>query len=407
MAALAEALVVESITKKSNHQANIVRITEVLPHGNADKLEIIQLGGYQVVVRKGDFKPGTLGVYIQPDSVIPQTAPFSFIWQPYVDSLKNDPTSLINWTDVQVIVPEKRRRITVRKFRGEWSEGLLLPVTDFGFATEGENAPRVGEDVSDLLGITHYDPDKGVENTKGESMHAPRYKRPKTLKGWVRFILRKLGILKTDRAMEVSFEAPVYDVEAYKNHKNTIDENEFVYITEKIHGSNARYVYLDGEMYAGSRNLWKAPNSNCVWRKALKEQPWIELICKANPGYIVYGEVTPTQKGFNYGNEDGSVRFFLFDIRTPDGRWLPRMEYVTLKGIESVDLGYAEVPHIFTGAFNAETVKQYVDGQSLVENSGHIREGVVIRPVNERSVRGLGRVQLKAVSNAFLEKDSK
>lgn len=28
-------------------------------------------------------------------------------------------------------VPEKGRRITVRRFRGQYSEGLLLPLSDF------------------------------------------------------------------------------------------------------------------------------------------------------------------------------------------------------------------------------------------------------------------------------------
>lgn len=36
-----------------------------------------------------------------------------------------------------------------------------------------------------------------------------------------------------------------------------------------------------------------------------------------------------------------------------------------------------------------------------------IREGVVIKTVPERHVRGVGRCQLKIVSNVFLEKDNK
>ena len=109
---------------KLNHQANIVRITEVLKHGNADSLEIIPIGEYQVVSRIGQFKVGDYGVYLQPDSVVPQTEPFKFIWEPYMCI----PTE----AGVEFTVPEKRRRITVRKFRGEWSEGLLLPLCDFG-----------------------------------------------------------------------------------------------------------------------------------------------------------------------------------------------------------------------------------------------------------------------------------
>src|SRR6202789_2333340 len=111
------------MTKKANHQVNIVRITEIKEHTNADSLEIIPIGEYQVVSRKGQFHIGDLGVYLQPDSVVPQTEPFRFIWDPYLA------------VQMDGIVPEKRRRITVRKFRGEWSEGLLLPLSDFGKVT--------------------------------------------------------------------------------------------------------------------------------------------------------------------------------------------------------------------------------------------------------------------------------
>src|ERR1700679_1980653 len=93
--------------KKANHQANIVTVREVLPHNNADNLEIIPVGEYQVVSRKGQFKVGDLAVYIQPDSVVPQTEPFSFIWQDHVG--------------IDGTVPESRRRIKPKRLRQEWS----------------------------------------------------------------------------------------------------------------------------------------------------------------------------------------------------------------------------------------------------------------------------------------------
>ena len=45
--------------------------------------------------------------------------------------------------------------------------------------------------------------------------------------------------------------------------------------------------------------------------------------------------------------------------------------------------------------------------QANIVRIANIREGVVITPLIERHVRGLGRLQLKLVSNAYLEKDSK
>lgn len=390
--------------KKSNHQANIVRVAEILPHTNADSLEIIPIGGYQVVVKKGQFKTGDLAVYIQPDSVVPQTEPFRFIWG------QHQITEMGNVTPESV--SERRRRITVRKFRKEWSEGLLLPISDFSGGLHHE--PKLaygwlkeGDDVSDLLGITHYDPDKGRESTTGDNERSPGYSRwPRSLKGWYYFILRKLGLRsKNNEAMyrETGIEFPVYDVEAFKNFKRAFEPGEQVVVTEKIHGSNARYLFLNGHMFAGSRTLWKSEKSPCVWRKALSQNPWIETWCRAHPGYVLYGEVTPTQKGFNYGKDD--VQFFVFDIRTPEGTW---MEWIpSWPDTYEMLQGLTIVPVLYTGPFDAQKIIFIVDGPSTVPGAKHIREGLVIKAVRERQIRGLGRVQLKVVSNAFLEKDNK
>lgn len=66
--------------KKLSHQANIVRLGDPRVHTNADKLELFDIEGYQVVSQKGQFKAGDLAVYIQPDSVVPEHPAFEFLW---------------------------------------------------------------------------------------------------------------------------------------------------------------------------------------------------------------------------------------------------------------------------------------------------------------------------------------
>jgi len=742
--------------KKANHQANIVRITEIKTHTNADTLEIIPIGEYQVVSKKGQFHVGDLAVYIQPDSVVPQTEPFRFIWEQYMCVPQPG-------VEAEFVVPEKRRRITVRKFRGEWSEGLLLPLSDFPDIWYTGIPCGEDDDVSDLLGITHYDPDAGKEQTKGENSHGPKLKKkyPKSIRGWIKYIWRYakhlFGRYDAVGGIEagVNLGIPVYDVEALKNYKNTFAPDDEVIITEKIHGcvtnstkirmangdrkfirdivegdcvlgrnpfgqlvpslvkkkynngkadtwlkvvgkreglagrgnsffavnctpehqfwveennefteaknikegnhvltirtdldltplqfqvslgkllgdgslschvgtatihfghriedkeylewtqkglgqlsndytdtefsgygtkmirgssigsaflkkefacfyesgekqvpywvedaltpiavafwymddgsllhsefqedratfatcgfnnkscehlvnglkklgiessiqdleyrrivlnsvnaeklfllvapyvppcmqrklperyrggtgwlpkstnsykvslvpvivtsiennptikskrydletethnyfannilvhnSNARYVYLDGTMYAGSRTLWKALESNCVWRKALKENPWIEEWCKAHEGYVLWGEVTPTQGGFNYGSD--KVQFFTFDVYTPEGKWVDTTYPSDL--LQGIDKW---VPLLYTGLYGDAPLQVLVDGLSLAKGATNICEGIVIKTQVEQHVRGLGRKQLKLVSNKFLEKDNK
>lgn len=394
--------------KKANHQVNIVRLGEPRVHTNADSLELFDIGEYQVVTKKGNFKAGDLGVYIQPDSIVPQTEPFKFIWEAYVG--------------LDGTVPEKRRRITVKKFRGEWSEGLLLPVSDlFRPAVSDPNILEIieqgslygtlneGMDVSDILGITHYDPDEGKESAgDAETFKKQRSKWPRSLKGWWYYILRVLGIHTSGGQTngfdnETGVDMPVFDVDAFKHYKNAFEPGEMVEVTEKIHGSNARFVFRDEHMYAGSRTQWKAVTANCIWRKVLQAQPWIEDWCRRNPGYGLYGEVTPTQGDkFTYGSQDPQL--FSFDIRTPEGKWMDA-------GLRHLDPElYVDgnwVPVLYTGSFDWEAIKTLVDGPTTVPGAKGIREGIVIRPLKERHVRGLGRLILKVVSNAYLEKDNK
>lgn len=70
-------------------EANIILVGPVTPHPNADKLELTQVGGYQMVVGKGQFKEGDLAVFVQPDCVVPQTEPFRFIWGSYAEADPN------------------------------------------------------------------------------------------------------------------------------------------------------------------------------------------------------------------------------------------------------------------------------------------------------------------------------
>lgn len=391
--------------KKANHQVNVVRLGAPRVHTNADKLELFDIGGYQVVTQKGNFLEGDLAIYIQPDSVVPQMDQFAFLWEPYVTDkiVENGVTRYPDWP---AGVPDRRRRITVRKFRKEWSEGLLMPVADFGYVNPDGVAVVSGVgiveggDVSDLIGITHWTGDD-VESTESSNDSRPKRERPRTLKGWFFYLLFHMGLKSVKRALneELAFDVPKFDVENIKNFKNTITPFDPVIVTEKIHGSQGRYFFKEGRMYVGSRNFWKAPKSACVWRKALAQHSWIEEYCRANEGNILYGEVVPTQKGWRYGCDEGETNFFVFDIRDGlTGEYLPKQATMKTGGI-------TRVPVIFEGVYGEGFA---ADGPSLVKDAKTNREGIVITVTDPtRWQRGLGRIQLKQVSNAFLEKDSK
>jgi RNA ligase (TIGR02306 family) len=192
---------------------------------------------------------------------------------------------------------------------------------------------------------------------------------------------------------------PVYDVENFKHYNTTFKQGDEVVVTEKIHGSNGRYMFDGKRMWVGSKNLWKSEKSKCIWRRVLKDYPQIEEWCRAHPKNTLYTEVVPTQKGYDYGtNEKKPTDIFVFDIRDQDGVYWPKAKsLVEIK----------PVPIVYAGPFDKETINKLAEGKTLVTNAKHIREGIVIASCEERYERGLGRVQLKLKSNAFLEAEGK
>ena len=348
------------------------------------------------MVRKDAYKVGDLALYVQPDTVVPTMKQFAFLWD----------TPAVPEYDLNA-VPERKRRVTVRRFRGNWSEGLLMPLSDF---PEWQYQTYEGDDLADDLGFTHYEePEPGPSRMPRTR---PQYQHPCRSWGAFKFwVLYKLGFadqLHDDNAKPPKNTPPTYDMEGFKNYPHTFAEGEEVVVTEKIHGSNARYLFDGKKMHVGSKNLWKSEKSTCVWRRALKELPWIEEWCRDNVGYTLYGEVVPAQKGYAYGTETNgpedklrpAIKVFVFDILSPDGEWMSKG--FTLEPSNSLQ----KVPVLYTGPYDEAKIKALVEGKSAVDGKT-LREGIVIASATERTVRGLGRAQLKLKSLTFMEKEGK
>lgn len=65
---------------------------------------------------------------------------------------------------------------------------------------------------------------------------------------------------------------------------------------------------------------------------------------------------------------------------------------------------------VYRGPFDARMIPHLADGPSLVPGADHPSEGIVIRPLREQFHPDLvaclsGRLQVKAVSDAWLEQD--
>ncbi len=117
----------------STHSVNIVEITDIQPHPNADRLNIVHVSGWNCVVARGQFKPGDRAVYVEPDYVVPTARPeFAFLAKGHEDRTEH--------------------RMKAVRLRGQLSFGLLVPVP------ADVAALPVGSNVMENLGIRRYEP---------------------------------------------------------------------------------------------------------------------------------------------------------------------------------------------------------------------------------------------------------
>lgn len=89
-----------------------VEVMSVEPIEGADAIELAFVEGWQCVIKKGEFKPGDIGVYFEVDSFIPVREEFEFL---RASSYRNN--QLLG----------EGFRVKTMKMRGRYSQGLLVP----------------------------------------------------------------------------------------------------------------------------------------------------------------------------------------------------------------------------------------------------------------------------------------
>ena len=329
--------------------ATIRKIDALRPIPGADAIECAVVGGWTVVVKKGEFTPGDLAVYCEIDSWIPTAlAPFL--------SRGQAPR------EFDGIAGERLRTV---KLRGQLSQGLLLP-----YATCGKICAQ-DEDVSELLGIVKWEAPIPAQ-LAGEVRGA--------FPGW---------IPKTDqeRVQNLSAEFAEYTELAWE-------------VTEKLDGSSMTVYVNDDDFGVCSRNLnLRDTETNTLWRVAHREQI-ITAILDSGRNLAVQGELIGEGIQGNPYRLKGQS-FYVFDIYDIDaGHYLRPAE----RQLFCSDHELQHVPVIAhtarlmdtLGIASMENVLKFAEGASVLHASAE-REGVVFK-CTDRSL------SFKAISNRFLLK---
>ncbi len=339
----------------SAFEVPIVTVGPVEKHPNADSLGITQVFGFPVIVRLDGLKQGDTAVYIPVDSIVPDTPAFKFL--------------------------DGHFRIKAKKLRGVLSMGMLMPITEFP-ALMGGLPP--GDDTAARLGITKYE--QPVD-----------YSSP---------------LFKGDCEQDPGVVPGYTNIENFRRYPNLIPPWEPVVITEKLHGTNARFFFGNpqyqgdtlsrggdgtGRLYCGSHKTWKKPGETLWWEIA--KQYDLESKLKGLP-YALFGEIFGCVQDLKYGHKDGRRSLLIFDVYNySTGRYLDFAEAHKL--VEGMGLNW--VPVIYRGEMKPEGwLAHQANQESSIESADHVREGLVIRTAVERFHPEVGRLVLKYVGETYM-----
>lgn len=399
----------------SDFKVEVVKIDNVEKHPDADRLTIVTIGGYKCIANLKDdgtwrYNTGDLVVYIPEQAIIPE-------WLLKAHGFWKEPEDMNVSGAIQgkgTLAGSKGNRVKAIKLRGIVSQGILyagLQTMAIGFAENsncktldiqnGEGREAIcfeGQDVTELLGITKYEPEVPA-HMNGEVAARSEY-------------------------------AFKYDIENMQKYNRIFEDGEEVVVTEKRHGTLCCLAYvpgmnnpdfLDGDFFASSKGMLQkglfmknneANKSNMYHRYLISRNPVdetpmpvvLQKISQHVNGRPVYmfGEI------FGEGVQDLGYfckpRLEVFDIwvgMPSEGRYLSdgELEYV-LSNVANMK----RVPVLYRGPFNKEKMVELRDGKSTRDGKmiEQIKEGVVIRSTIEKENRWTGRTQLKFISPNYL-----
>ena len=337
--------------------ATIRKIDEIRPIEGADAIEAAVVGGWTVVVKRGEFTIGQLAVYCEIDSWIPtEIAPF-----------------LSKGQEPREYNGVRGERLRTAKFRGQISQGLLLPLTvfphslGFFYATD----KTVGEDVSHWLGIQKWE--------------API---PAQLAGDVEGVFPTV-IPKTDQERIQNL------TEQLKEWQGNTDFHWEV--TEKLDGSSMT-VFVHGDREGVCSRNWslKETAGNTLWVVTRRERI-IEKLRNTGRNLALQGELIGEGIQGNAYKITGQ-EFYVFDIYDIDrGEYLTPLErrlFCDTHGIKHVPVLAKEmvIQEWVTGLL------AMADGTSIL-NPKAAREGLVFK------CNTFGGPSFKCISNRWLIKN--
>lgn len=390
--------------------ASIQEIKNVSSIADADKIEVAKVLGWEVVVRKDEFKAGEKIVYFEIDSFLPASEKYSFVGK-----------ERINPITLNTANEEKGYRLATAVLRGQVSQGLILKFSELDNEISNmskedlvkhlESLP-IGSDVTGLLGVTKFD-------------------RPE--------IANELGVLVGTFPSQHISQTDEERIQTEPKSYSEIKDKPY-YISSKVDGTSITVVWHEGKLICATRN--NTLDKNNAIEKMLDNKE-VSSKLKEHDGNIsfqseLYG--VGIQKN-RLGIQDKRLATFTFSkdnkvlgleslldvvdelgLEIPEileigsnnpaqiKRILEKIELINSKRQDVNPVKSTEGPlkivvqKVVTNNFDysiAEIIER-INGTTY-STSGQLQEGGVVRPIED--VTGRSPVSFKVINNKYLLKD--
>ncbi len=376
--------------------ATIQKVVNIRPIPGADNIEVCNVLGWNVVIKKNDFKEGDWCVYCEIDSIMPDLPEFEFL-------------------------RERKFKIKTVKLRGQISQGICFPMSilkNQAFDLKMVDKIRIEEgfDVTEVLGVTKYEPNQ---------INGMKQRNKFVFPNWFPVFLRRFLVKKTPSFASIIIQLlpkgsstiartwlgvfPKTDETRVQVLKPLIEKHADIkcYVTEKLDGSSITCYLYKGKIGVCSRNLdIKRDKSNSFWSTAIN-MGIEEKLKELGSNIAIQGEMVGDgiQKN-KYKLSNKTIFFFsAFDIDKQEfysfNEFKILMNLLGLPTVPILNENYTLIPDI-------NKIVEESEGESMIGNNP--REGIVIRPLVEikdyefSKFLVSNRVSFKAVNPKFLLK---
>ena len=393
--------------KGERELAYVVKIDGISPIAGADRVELAHVGGWRIMVKKGQFQVGDYAIYFVNDSKVPEKEPFMFL-------------------------ESKHFKVKTQKyFKGTViSQGLLMALDDFILNSEvpswvqslkfqiSKGVDIEHEGVTEVIGVTYA----VEEDNKRKAASVDKYKkmaqrRPNIFKKpWAKWMMRRewgrkvmfaLFGKKKDKKNGWPSWVSKTDEERVQNMTWILEDKSEWIATEKIDGTSTTATYRrtgrkKHEFYICSRNVvFDKPDKGCYYETNVYTEMAEKYHFEDVLAVLVekYDLEWATLQGETYGagiqkREYGLKEhdFVGFNLIFSDRG---RLNSVEAKKILT-EYGIPWVPIVDEHFVLPDTVEELLaiaTDKSVID--GGMREGLVFRSQD-------GARSFKAVSNEFL-----